>query len=226
MGMEAVEASRCRALRALVVVTLLALGGVAQAQEAQSRDEGVAKGLFQAGKAAYEQARYEEALEYFERAYEQSKRPLLLYNIGQAADRLRKDERALEAFKLFIELAPNEPERATVEGRIRALEQAVAARKEREAPAQAETSIAPSAATLPADTNANAVDSAIDDGAMPDDRAEPSLWSQWWLWAGVGVLVAGGVTAALILSSGEDDPKKPVPGELGGVVQTLRVPLP
>jgi tetratricopeptide (TPR) repeat protein len=209
-------------------VGLLATSAAAQprgraAAHAEASDEGVARGLFQAGKAAYEAGRYEEALSYFEQAYEQSKRPRMLYNIGQAADRLRRDERALEAFREFLRVLPDDPVREEVEKRIAALERAEAERKQAEQAAPAAALVTPAAAaeTVEPPSSVDAVDSSIDDPAVdsPDDGG---VLTKWWLWTGVGVVVAGGVTA-LVLVLGQDDAEaaKPVAGDVGGVVQTL-----
>ncbi len=88
-----------------------------------------ARGLFEAGTAAFAAGRYESALDYFERAYELTGLPELLYNIGQSADRLRRDERALEAFRAYLEATPEAEDRAAVEARIAALERTVAERR-------------------------------------------------------------------------------------------------
>src|SRR5690349_4481418 len=58
-------------------------------QDAHARD------LFEQGRVAYQEARYDVALDLFTQSYALSKRPQLLNNIGQAADRLRMDAEAL-----------------------------------------------------------------------------------------------------------------------------------
>src|SRR5690606_23764287 len=77
-----------------------------------------ARALYQAGRIAFDQGRFESALDYFQRSYELSGRPALLFNIGSAADRLRKDEVALDAFERYLEAVPDSPDRASVESRI------------------------------------------------------------------------------------------------------------
>ena len=79
-------------------------------------------GGFLAGKAAYGDARYEDALRHFKRAYELSKRPVLLFNIGQAADKLRRDREALDAFKAYLEQVPGGEGQREAESRVRVLE--------------------------------------------------------------------------------------------------------
>lgn len=84
-----------------------------------------ARGIFLAGKAAYGDARYEDALRHFKRAYELSKRPVLLFNIGQAADKLRRDQEALDAFEGYLEQVPNGEGKREAESRVRVLEQVI-----------------------------------------------------------------------------------------------------
>ena len=52
-----------------------------------------------------------------------------------------------------------------------------------------------------------------------------SVWSSPWLWTAVGVVrVGGAVTSVLLLNDGDDGgAPSPLPGDIGGVVQTLRV---
>src|SRR5262245_50171249 len=84
-----------------------------------------ARTLFEQGRVAYEEGRYRDAWDYFRQAYLLSKRPALLYNVGQAADRLRKDREALEAFRMYLAQVPQAENRREVENRVRALEQQV-----------------------------------------------------------------------------------------------------
>lgn len=92
--------------------------------------EAEARALFEAGFAAYEAGRYSDALGHFERAYERSGRAGLLFNVGQCHDRLREDERAIEAFERYLRELPNAENRIQVEARIRALREGIARRSE------------------------------------------------------------------------------------------------
>ena len=85
-----------------------------------------ARALFQAGTVAFSDARYDDALGHFRRAYELSGRPQLLYNIGLAADRLRRDAEALEAFEGYLSEVPDSMQHQDVEARVRVLRAATA----------------------------------------------------------------------------------------------------
>jgi Flp pilus assembly protein TadD len=95
-------------LSALVLATLCASSGKAQdpgstasTAEVQAQDyrDKAARGLFEAGSVAFEEGRFEEALDHSTKAYELSpNRHLLLYNIGSSLDRLRRDKEALQTF--------------------------------------------------------------------------------------------------------------------------------
>lgn len=92
------------------------------APAASASHDAEARGIFLAGKAAYEDSRYEAALGHFKRAYELSQRPALLFNIGQAADKLRRDGEALEAFRAYLEQVPDGEGAREAESRVRILE--------------------------------------------------------------------------------------------------------
>ncbi len=82
--------------------------------------------MFEAGSLAFDNARYDDAVEYFPRAYEPSGRAVLLHNVGVAADRLRRDTEALEAFEQFLAQVPAHPRRRDVEARVEVLRLAAA----------------------------------------------------------------------------------------------------
>lgn len=177
-----------------------------------------AKGLFNAGRAAFDAGRYADALDYFQRAYGISGRAGLLYNIGLAFDRLREDERALDAYDQYLAHAPDASNRAEVETRAAAIRAALARRQPAEAaaPTPAQT-----AAAAPAPAPVVSVAATADPEPRADRDESSGLLSQWWFWAAAGVVVAGGVTAAvLVAGSGDDDPD-PIAPASGIVVSTL-----
>lgn len=115
----------------LAVVLSLALAvSSAHAQDA-SAAEAEARALFEAGSVAFNQGRFEDALERFEQAYRLSHRPALLYNIATAADRAGRENVAVERYLAYLEALPDAPNRAFVEGRLRVLRPRVEAASQR-----------------------------------------------------------------------------------------------
>jgi tetratricopeptide (TPR) repeat protein len=103
-------------MRAAVVAGLVLAVGTAAAQ---SND---AERLYTEGQKAYDDKRYDDALTAWEKSYELSRLPGLVFNIAQA-HRLRGDcTKAVESYKKFIELDPSSSQRPAAEGLIKELE--------------------------------------------------------------------------------------------------------
>lgn len=134
-----------------------------------SLDDQQARELFLRGSAAFDRGNYEEALGYFQRAYELSGRPGLLYNVGHAAERLRRDELAIQSFEEYLRRVPEADNRESVEARIRLLRSAVASRSSAERASPSPDTAVPA--------------------APPADDGGPGA-------APIVLAVAGGVTAA------------------------------
>lgn len=141
-----------RAIGALLLV--LTFAAPAAAQEVDSAADAEAHARFEAGRAAMAAGRPEDALADFSRAYELSSRPELLYNIGVAADRVRRDDEALASFERYLaEMPPEQVQnRAEVEGRIAVLREAIAART-----STTSTSTAPPPASSPGSVSVPAI---------------------------------------------------------------------
>lgn len=101
----------------LAVITLLLSGltSVASAQEARE--------LFVQGQAAYETGDYDTAVRNWEQAYELDPRPLLQYNLAQAYERLGQLDRAVAAYRIYVDNTPGDDPRAqNARARIASLE--------------------------------------------------------------------------------------------------------
>ena len=114
-----------------ILVALLATTS-ARAQEVPApepvvdRTDARARELFENGRVLFDEGRYRDAISAWEESYNLSKRPLLLFNIGNAYEQLGELESALEWLNRYRAFAPTE-ERAGLEGRIRSLEERLAA---------------------------------------------------------------------------------------------------
>jgi len=196
---------------AATVITLPAQAqqntGAENAEQA-SQVEDIARALFATAKAEYEAGQYDKALQHFQEAYLQSKRPQLLYNVGLAADRLRYNRTALEAFERYLKELPDAGNRVEVQNRVRALHEVV----DREAAASKTTG--GMGAPVAAVTRVS--------GQPPQAvrGGDGGLISKWWFWTAVGVVAASVVTGVAVASSGNST-GKPVPGSDGVVVLTL-----
>lgn len=178
-----------------------------------------ARGLFLAGRAAYEDGRFEEALDYFRRAHALSGRPELLFNVGQAADRARMDEAAVDAWEAYLDAVPDSPNRRTVETRVRALRKAMARREE--------SSRSEDAASVPspretAETEARRGPEVQVAGAGEPQEDRGGVHTRWWFWTGAGAAVVAAVLTGVLVSRGSGQRvEDPIPGDEGVVLQAL-----
>jgi len=184
-----------------------------------SADDAAAREYFEAGRVAFDQADYESALTYFRHAYRTSDRGELLYNIAVAADRLQRNQEALEAFEQYLERTKRPVRESEVRTRIEALRKSIA---EKEATEQAlieaklrYDQIAPRrrGATrdpAPVPTSASIDTTESRPGGVPFqmpkytepvDQPTTKKKRKWpWIVAAVAVVVAGGVTAGVVVS--------------------------
>jgi len=197
-------------LAALLWAALPAAGLAQEPAETVDRDE-EARGLFQAGRAAYERGRFGDALNYFQQAFELSGRPQLLYNVAQAADKLRLDETALAAFSRYLDETPDALNREQVEQRIRMLEEVISRRSP-------EPATPPEDEPTPEHIN-------LEVGLEPTvaDQAEDSkpITEQWWFWGTVGVVVLAIVVGVVVASSGGEEAGTLTRGSDGVVIAVL-----
>lgn len=207
-------------MKPLVVAVMFAIMAVlaptahAQHDSHQTADDEIAKGLYFAGKAAFEAGRYQEAYNRFFESYEHSQRPALLYNLAVSLDRLRRDDEALSNYKGYLQEVPDAENRDEVENRIKALEAAANAKREATPPVAT-----PSLAVTATPTPAYDLDRSTTD--EPPDRND-SVFGKWWFWTGAGVVVVGVVIGVVIATSG-DTQGKPLESNTGITVQTLNI---
>lgn len=169
-----------------------------------ARDE-EARALFEAGKVAYEDGRYADALGYFERAYELSQRVALQYNLGLAYDRLRRDREALAAFEAYLEADADPMRSAEVENRVRALREHLAAEDAAQAQkAQSAAVVAPVVPTQRTDAG----------------HAERARKRRLWIGIAAGVVAVGAGVAISVLAARDDGDARPKPNS-GVTIEAL-----
>jgi tetratricopeptide (TPR) repeat protein len=190
--------------------------GVLHAQAQESPDDR-ARRLYQAGEAAFDEGEFEVSLRLLRSAYQLSPRPALLYNMAICADRLRRDQEALQLYDEFLERVPDSATRASVEARARALREALA-RSEQATPLPpvAEgVSSSDDVAARPREIEA----SEVQPGAGGSDPTEEP-----WFWPvfGAGLaLIIGGVVGVVVGVQPADQPYRT--GDIGGVVFALEI---
>jgi tetratricopeptide (TPR) repeat protein len=117
-----------RSIQTLIIMTIpfLALdpSGVALAQQAvDSADEARAKQLYREGEVHYAAGRYKMAAVKFEQAYAITKQPALLFNLGNAYERMGDFAKAAARLRLYLS-SPNAKGKQLVSERIGRLEAA------------------------------------------------------------------------------------------------------
>ncbi len=110
-----------------VVSCLLGMAAVAVAD--QPPDAEIAHHYFAAGRSAYAQDRFAEALEAFRAADRLVSLPALDYDIGLCLERLGRHDEAVAAFRRFLAASPSAPEAAEVRVHMESLERGPASRR-------------------------------------------------------------------------------------------------
>ncbi|MGE3669356.1 MAG: tetratricopeptide repeat protein [Polyangiaceae bacterium] len=118
----------------------------------------------------YEAGRFQAAVDLLKRAFALETAPTIQYNLARAYEGLGDDQRAIEAYRLYLQLAPEAQDRGAVARRISVLERQV---EEREALRR----------------RASRADSAPP--AVPDPAVDSGPGWIPWGFAAVGVLLVG-----------------------------------
>jgi tetratricopeptide (TPR) repeat protein len=101
-----------------LLAALLAFTAPALAQPASENMDAIARAHFQAGTGYFETGDYANAIREFERAYELTHYPQLLYNLYASHERLGQLEPAAARLAQFIEASPDAPNRVALEERL------------------------------------------------------------------------------------------------------------
>ena len=104
----------------LVVATVLALGGTASAADDDKTT--AAKRFYESGTFLYDRGEFVDAAKEFERAYHESPRPALLYNIASSYDKGGERAKAVDNYRKYAAAMPNAPDVGEARARADVLE--------------------------------------------------------------------------------------------------------
>lgn len=150
----------------------------------------------EAGWLARSQGRLEDALEDFQRAHALAPSLDRLWSVAEVLEALRRDREVLDAYRAYVELAPESDARLPeVRARVAVLERTLDT-----APEHAEPEADEAAAIAPAH--------------------EHSVLDEPWFWAVVAIAGAG-LIAGLLFGTASAGVEAPLPGDEGVIVRTL-----
>ena len=191
-------------MRVLIATLLVTLSSPAQAEEkhaapatdgnppAQVNAKDAARAHNLTAKRLFNLGKFDQAVEAYQKAYKALPLPEFLYNLGQCHQRMEGAahlERAKFFFEGYLTNKPDATNRAEVEQEIKEIQHTLDTMRRLPRPVL----------LVPQEGNPSLAAS-----------AEPTPWyKSWWLWTIVGAAVAGGATAAVLLTRPED----PVPVE-------------
>ncbi len=93
---------------------------------AAAQDFALAGQHFSSAQDAFAQGKYELAAKEFQAAFDITKDPSMLVNIGESWQRAGDGKKALAGYRAYLAAQPQAPDRGEIEGRIQALETALA----------------------------------------------------------------------------------------------------
>lgn len=181
----------------------------APAAAAPANDDQVmaqAKQHFEAGRAAYNAGDYAGSIREFKQAEALRPSPILDYNIGLANEKLGKRRVAVKYYRRYLELQPNAANKDEVNGRVTALEAAIAQQPSAasqaqpggtapqgqpgQAPGQAEEQASdmppPDPSVQPGQTAQAGYDPYASPAPGGPQAVKPKKRSLWWIWLIVG----------------------------------------
>jgi hypothetical protein len=198
---------RGRLFGVLALMLLTMNGSAALARNGDDRREVEGRSLFAKGD-------YQAALDIFATLFADKSDPVYLRNIGRCYQKLDQPAKSIDAFREYLRRGKVKgAERAEVEGFIQEMEEL----QKRQAtttppppdrhPEPAPEAAAPppvAVATAPVEVaGGSAPGATLSQPAAPPDESSASKGSithRWWFWTGLAVLVAGGVTVALLVT--------------------------
>ena len=94
----------------------------AQSEPTAEATETPAQAAYRAGVEHFKAKRFEDAVREFNKAYRLDPNPVLVFNMARAFEELKQYEAAIEFYRRYLTMAPDAPDRQTVEDSLRTLE--------------------------------------------------------------------------------------------------------
>ncbi|MEO8705450.1 MAG: tetratricopeptide repeat protein [Kofleriaceae bacterium] len=170
-----------KGLALAICLSMLAFVRVAHADDPGER---ASRRFYERGQKLFNQQKFDEALEQFQKAYDAKPIPDFLFNIGQCHRNLGDYESAIFSFKRFLKLDPDAANRELVERLIEDLQQKID---------EGNT------ARLGLGKKKKPVPDAVETGDTP-------VYKKWWFWTAVAVVAVGAGVGIYVATSGDGTP--------------------
>jgi hypothetical protein len=199
---------RTLALLALgLVLSTATVTSTHPAAAADSAEVRKAREHYKNGDEAFKAGRFEDAYREWEAGYKLSGRALFLLNMAHAERRRGELHNARALYQRYLVVEPETKLRDEVEGVLKEIDAALASEAATARPSAAAEPAPPPVSSPPlALTPPPPEPSALVLAPAPErrrDDGETPLYRRWWVWAGAGALVAGGVLTALLVRHGD-----------------------
>lgn len=139
-----------------------------------------AKRFFDRGETLFAQKKFDDALEQYEKAFEASPIPALLFNIGQCHRNLGDYESAIFSFRKYLKLEPEASNREEVQALIDDLEKQQAKKESKRLRIDRKRATDPE----------------------PEETEGAPVYKKWWFWTAVAVVGVGGGAGIYLATRG------------------------
>ena len=189
----------------LALAVVLAAAG---AREARAQDYEAAGRDFAAAQEAFGKGQFGKAAELFEKAYEITKDPVLLYNIGEANEKAGNGKQAVRFYGRYVQEQPSATDRPEVEKRIAQLREKYKLPADAANP-QSPAETAPPPANPPAAQPEKAPTPATTEsapvGILDEDHPSRTKVAAWVGVAATVALLTAGAICGLVAQSRSDE---------------------
>jgi hypothetical protein len=193
---------------AALVLSLGGAGSVRAADKAPTSDAD--NQLEMKAREAFAASRYDEAIDSFAKLYAKTLNPIYLRNIGRCFQQKREPDAAIDKFRDYLaktktgKYKTSTDERAEIDGYIKEMEALRDEQAKAAAPVQPLPAPTPAAApppALPPPTATTPAATLVAQPAPAEGESHP-IYTRWWFWTIVGVVLVGGTVAAVAATSG------------------------